>query len=372
MKKFLLIFLLICLLFTTACWDMIELEDRILPYSLAIDISEDSVKPFLFCFSYPNINAFGKSPTQDKLVYIINTNANSIFDATHELSSTDHYPIFLKHLNVLIMSEGVYTDEKNVRQIFDGVIRDFRINKMIYLLITKSSSHELLTTKLQSKRQETIEGLLVNLLRNEQESNKFTPIRIMEFIHDIDNRRVVVVPLATPNDDIEIAGGGLFKDYKFIGYIDDEENKDINILNNVAYSAELDMEYNGANLSFQLAKINSKKKLVKKDELKFEYTIKVDGQIQEYIIDEDKKIDSVEILEDLEDKLNKLIESELTTTIEKLQKVYNADVLGLLEYLYKFHPKIYKEVEDKWDSIFPFIEIDVNVDVEIRRRGLSI
>ena len=204
------------MIFMTACWDMIDLEDRILPYSLAIDLStNDSKNPLLFCFSYPNINALGKNPTQEELVYIINVNAKSLFDATNELTSREHHPIFLKHLNVVVMSEEVFTNEKHIRQILDGIQRDYLINKMLYLLITKASAQDLLEKKLESKRQETIEGLFVSLLHNEQESNKFTPIRIMEFIHDIDKRKVAVIPLAISADDIEITGGGLFKDYKF-------------------------------------------------------------------------------------------------------------------------------------------------------------
>ena len=373
MKKILLIFLCFSMIFMTACWDMIDLEDRILPYSLAIDLStNDSKNPLLFCFSYPNINALGKNPTQEELVYIINVNAKSLFDATNELTSREHHPIFLKHLNVLLMSEAVFTNEMHLRQILDGIQRDYLINKMLYLLITKASAQDLLEKKLESKRQETIEGLFVSLLHNEQESNKFTPIRIMEFIHDIDKRKVAVIPLAASVDDIEMAGGGLFKDYKFVGYIDEDMNRDVCILNDKAHTTELCLDYNKINLSLQLTHINSKKRLVKEDELKFEYNIKIDGQIQEYILDENKKIDSSEVTEDMEKAINKFIESQLSSTVEKLQKEYNADVLGILEYLNKFHPKIYKEVEANWDSIFPHIDIDVKVNVKIRRRGLNV
>ena len=243
MKKILLVFLSLSMLFTTACWDMVDIEDRILPYSLAIDSSKDeSDKPLFFCFSYPNMNALGKNPTQEEVVYIINVNAKSMFDATREITSRESHPIFLKHLNVVILSEEVFTNEKHVREILDGIERDYIVNKMLNLLITRSSAQELLEKKLESERQETIEGLLISMLRNEQRSNKFTPIRVMEFIKAMDNKRVAVVPLATPNDDIEIAGGGLFKDYQFIDYINAEMNRDINVLNDQANTTEIDIQ----------------------------------------------------------------------------------------------------------------------------------
>lgn len=377
MKKLLLIFLILSMVFTSACWDMIELEDRILPYSVAIDLNteeqDNNDKKSLFvCFAYPNINALGKNPTQEELVYIINSNANSIFDATSELSSRVYNPIFLKHLNVLIISEEVASNEQLVREIMDGLQRDFIINKMIEILVTKGSAHEIFTKKMESTRQETLEGLLISLLRNEQESNKFTPINSMKFIQYMDHKRVAVVPLTIPEPEITLSGGGLFKDYKLIGYISEDDNRHIAVLNNDANSDDIDYEYNGVNLSISLKEVKSKKKLVKDSEvLKIQYNVEMDGQIHQYIIDEDKKIDSQEVLVDMEDEIESIVEENIMATIDKLQSEFNADALGILEYLYKFHPKVYKEVEADWDNIFPHIEIDVDVEVNIRRRGLS-
>ena len=40
-------------------------------------------------------------------------------------------------------------------------------------------------------------------------------------------------------------------------------------------------------------------------------------------------------------------------------------------YLDKYHHKLWEEIEDDWDKIYPEIEIDVVVDVKIRRRGIT-
>ena len=84
----------------------------------------------------------------------------------------------------------------------------------------------------------------------------------------------------------------------------------------------------------------------------------------------DKKLQTTEVFEDIQNKIAKIMVDDFNQTREAT-KEFNADALGILEYLYKFHPKIYKEVEKDWDSIFPYIDIEVDVDVKIRRRGLS-
>lgn len=378
MKKFLLIVMIISLILSSGCWDMIELEDRILPYSVAIDLklekdkeqAED--KDFFISFSYPNINALGKNATQEDMAYVINANANSIFEARDEVSSRVHKSIYLKHLNVVVMSEEVFSNERFLRQILDGLKRDFIINKMVNLLITKESAHDIMMKKLGSKRQESVEGLLISLLHNEQMSTSFTPIVLKDFIQYMDHKRAAIIPLAIPEPEISLAGGGIFKDYQFLGYIDKDDNRNITLLNNQAKNEDIDFDFKGATISLFLDEIKSKKKLVRDGEfLKIRYQVEMDGEIHQYIIDEDRRINTQEDMEEIEKALAKIVKDEFTSTIEKLQKDFNADALGILEYLYKFYPKIYKKVEADWDSIFPYLDIEVVVQVNIRRRGLS-
>lgn len=378
MKKFLLIVMIISLILSSGCWDMIELEDRILPYSVAIDLklekdkeqAED--KDFFICFSYPNINALGKNATQEDMAYVINANANSIFEARDEVSSRVHKSIYLKHLNVVVMSEEVFSNERFLRQILDGLKRDFIINKMVNLLITKESAHDIMMKKLGSKRQESVEGLLISLLHNEQMSTSFTPIVLKDFIQYMDHKRAAIIPLAIPEPEISLAGGGIFKDYQFLGYIDKDDNRNITLLNNQAKNEDIDFDFKGATISLSLDEIKSKKKLVRDGEfLKIRYQVEMDGEIHQYIIDEDRRINTQEDMDEIEKALAKIVKDEFTSTIEKLQKDFNADALGILEYLYKFYPKIYKKVEADWDSIFPYLDIEVVVQVNIRRRGLS-
>lgn len=378
MKKFLLIVMIISLILSSGCWDMIELEDRILPYSVAIDLklekdkeqAED--KDFFISFSYPNINALGKNATQEDMAYVIDANANSIFEARDEVSSRVHKSIYLKHLNVVVMSEEVFSNERFLRQILDGLKRDFIINKMVNLLITKESAHDIMMKKLGSKRQESVEGLLISLLHNEQMSTSFTPIVLKDFIQYMDHKRAAIIPLAIPEPEISLAGGGIFKDYQFLGYIDKDDNRNITLLNNQAKNKDIDFDFKGATISLSLDEIKSKKKLVRDGEfLKIRYQVEMDGEIHQYIIDEDRRINTQEDMEEIEKALAKIVKDEFTSTIEKLQKDFNADALGILEYLYKFYPKIYKKVEADWDSIFPYLDIEVVVQVNIRRRGLS-
>ena len=358
------------------CWDMIEINHRIFPYTVGLDIDkEENVEDrLLVTFSYPNINALGKDPISEDKVFLVSGRADNIFEATHNLSNRVQEPIDLKHLKVLSISSEVASNEKLVRRILDGLNRDFVINKMVHLLVVKDSTKELLETKLDLVRQETIEGALYSLLRNEQHSTRFTSKTLSDFIEDMDIQGASHMPVGyAPDDEIIISGAGIFKNYKLIGYLNETENRDLALLNQEVIEDGLDINYKGINLSILVTSTKSKKRLVKKqDEFKILFSIEIEGHIHEYILDNDINIDTEERFKSMEKAMAKSVKPSLEKTIKKLQKEFNADVIGVSGYLNRFHPKVWKQLEEEWDSIFPQLDIDVEVDVNIRRRGLTI
>lgn len=72
----------------------------------------------------------------------------------------------------------------------------------------------------------------------------------------------------------------------------------------------------------------------------------------------------------MEEAINGEVKKEIDKTLEVIQKKYKADAIGVGEYIFNFHPKLWKQVEKDWEEIFSQMEIDVNIDTKIRRRGL--
>jgi len=83
------------------------------------------------------------------------------------------------------------------------------------------------------------------------------------------------------------------------------------------------------------------------------------------------EIESEEMLEALQDKAAATVKKDVVKVIEKLQKEYNADAIQISKHLSRFHPKLWEEIEKDWDKIFPYIDVEVDVKVFIRRRGLT-
>lgn len=74
------------------------------------------------------------------------------------------------------------------------------------------------------------------------------------------------------------------------------------------------------------------------------------------------------ILEELEERQKAAIEDEIMAAVFKAQEL-NADIFGFGEAVRRKYPKQWKQLEDKWDEIFPTLEVNMVVDAKIRRTG---
>lgn len=375
MKKILLYILIISIVFTTGCWDKVEINSRVFPYSVGIDLNhEEDGKDFVINFSYPNINSIGEEANSEKKSFIVSDKGDNIFDTIHQLTDRMQRPIYLKHLKVVIMAEEVAKDGELVKGIIDGLRRDYLINKMVDFIVVKGNTKEFTEVKSSSERQDSLEGPIHEILRNEQKSTKFTPKNLNSFIKDMEYSSASSVPLGkklSKEKEIMLGGAAIFKDYELIGYINEAENKNIDILKGEANQDGMDIKFNGKSLSVLMTNTKSKKELVDKKDLKIRFNVEIEGQIHQYYmhnIFENEESD--ELLKEMEKALEDTIEEDLVETINKVQKDLKVDLLGISKHLYKFHPSLWNHIKDDWDNILPNMDIEPKVKVNIRRRGL--
>ncbi|WP_127492225.1 Ger(x)C family spore germination protein [Paenibacillus glycanilyticus] len=69
-------------------------------------------------------------------------------------------------------------------------------------------------------------------------------------------------------------------------------------------------------------------------------------------------------------ELDKTIEKELASTIDKVQKKYKSDIFGFGEKLRMSDYKKFKEVKDRWDDEFAGAAVEVVVHVNVQRSGI--
>lgn len=372
MKRILILISIIALIFTTGCWDMVEINQRLFPYSIGIDLNPGEGDPYIITISYPNIYSIGKNATQEDRVYVISTIATSLFQGANQLSTRLQYPFYLKHLRVVIFGEELSKNGHVVREILDGINRDYVINKKIRLLSAEGMARDVLMGALKAKRQQVIEGTLFSMLRNDKGTSRYTAQTLTDFIRDTDMGGVALMPrVAQHGEDLKVFGGGIFKNYQFIGHLGEPENRAVALIRGEVKEDLVDAPFNGTTLSYAITGAKVKRELTNKENsLGLKINIEVEGTLKEYIYEQYSVNRDDALVRKMEEAIAGVIKKEVDRTIKLLQKEFKADALGIGEYLYKFHPKLWKEVSQDWDEVFSDMDIEVAVKVHIRRRGL--
>ena len=370
-KRILLIIILTTLILTTGCWDMVEINQRIFPYSIGVDLNHSEEEgDYIVTISYLNINAIGKNATQEERVFAVSIPATSIFEGTKKMSHTVQYPFYFKHLRALIVGEELAEDSHRMREILDGLSRDYIINKKLLIATAEGKAEDILKFVPKAVKQEVVEGTIYTLLNNTGSSVRFRSESLTDFIQDMDKGAVIVPRIKVENNDLKVFGGCVFKGYEVVGHIGEIENRGISFLIDEVKTGIIDAPYKDATLSYEITGQSMNRKLIKDDEnLKIKIDIETEGSLQEYII-RDKPEKDEEELKNMEKSIKEVIDKDIAHTLEVLQKQHKADAIGIGEYISKFHPKVWKEVSKDWDEIFSEMEIEVNVTSRVRRRGL--
>lgn len=371
MKKRSIILLMLLTIFLSGCWDMVEINQRLFVSSIGVDLyDEKGMNKYLVTYVYPNINAIGKNATEDKKKYTVSTPCSSIFQAGKEFSTNVEYPFYYKHLKVLILAKDVIKDGNMTREIIDELNRDTKINKKLLLLVAEDNAKDILESK--PPQGQISDGTIYNILRDNRSASRFTPQTLTTLITEMDCNGVSIMPRANKKGaELSISGAAIIKDYQFIGWIGEKENRAISLIKDKVEIELIDIPYKDSILSYAVTDVKSHKKVDIDDEIRANLFVGLEGYLQGYKMDNHINVFNNEVLLDMEGALEKQIKREIEETINLIQNQYNADVIGIGEHLSKFNPKAWKEVEDKWGEIFPEIKFDIDVDVKIRRTGLT-
>ena len=164
----------------------------------------------------------------------------------------------------------------------------------------------------------------------------------------------------------------IFKGEKMVGTLNEFETMFLQILkeDNIKFVLPIELE-NGNNISLEIMNINrSINAKIKDNKVVIDMSINIDTALSELASSEINYI-----LKDERDKLKKQSEKQIEIScykvIEKLQKEYKSDAIGYGDILKKRNPNVWKKMEYNWLDIFENIEVNLDINVEIKYNGVT-
>lgn len=399
-KKAGMVMLLMMVMILTGCWDAIEIEDRAIVTSLAIDkyipspsqeIEEEGRLPndvsrnrFIFTYGLPSAMFLQGKGEEANIVY--QTVGENLFSASRIMATRLGMQVFLGHLDAIVIGESVAKDSHLFREILDAIERDSLITRRASLVIAPESAAEVL--KVQQSLLPFTGDFITKIFRNKDRSYRSGTGNIGHVLENLYATGATTISRIIPGkEDLKVAGAAVIKDYQLRGWLGEIETRAVEIIKGRPVDAGISIEYGKTDarivsgeaahghdyhiIPIRLEYKTTKFHLQGEDPISIRIEVIADGGIQQFYFDPEQDLLNPELIHRVEEKASKAIQEELEGTIKKLQEEFQTDVIGVGRYISRYHPKLWKKIEKEWKETFPTIEIVVDVKMQIRRVGLS-
>lgn len=375
MKKRLLFVILLISISTmlVACWDMEDINERIFVTSVGIDFNNDKEKKgdYIITYVYPNIYAMGKNPTQEEDRFVVSTVTETLFDANRHLATRIDKPFYFKHLKVIVIGEEFLKYENLVKEVLDGLNRDSRINRNVKIAVAEGTAKDIL--EIRPKQEPITGGYLNEVIENDTQSSRFTSQTLTRLTKEFDISDVTLAPkVKKVKDDLVISGAAILRDYKLLGWIGEEENRILSIMNGKVKTELMNVSVDDVLVSYVITGVKCKKDVsTANNKIKATFDIHTEGYIQQYTFAKGKHTFQDGFIEKVEKELEKKIKKEAEDLVNHMQTFHKADIFGVGEYLSKHRPEVWKDIYKDWSKIFPDVDFEINVDSKVRRTGVT-
>lgn len=381
MKKLMLLSLIILTLFlNSACWDMLEIENRAYITAIGIDNIEgqEDLLNILVTYEYPNLSESGNQGTGGSPRFTICSEGPTLSDISRQVASRMDKDIFFKHLKVIVIGEDIANDEVQFSKIFKALDRSPDIGRKIVMLIADGKAKDVILTEMEES---PIVGHYISDIRQRQDVGKGYNLEdIGEILNQLrdEDRTFIIGRIRSNGEEIELGGSSVIKGRKTIGKLDEKETDVVMILKDELNEGKMTIVKDSGQsiLTYIIKKFEIERDMKIVDgNIKFAYNIKNEGFVEEYMEPEaiitETDITSTDKIKEIEKEINGYMEEIGLEVINKLQNELEADVLEVDKYTMNYHTDLWNQLKDNWSEEFAKIDFTINVDTKIRRTGLA-
>lgn len=387
-KKSLLLLSLVSILLT-GCWDSMELNDIAVVTGIAVDPGEDH--HYKMTVGYINPRQFSKqSPEQGAPVTVMTLEGDTLPEIAARMNIGVSRRLVFSHTRVLYINEKVA--EKGIATFLDSLERSPQFRNDFNILITRGNEAKkfpMMVDQLEKVPSMKVQKQIEHFVNGWGGAPK---VRLSDIIDAIVSKgRSPVASVVTIQGNPEkgknfdatmstehvanviLDGMGVFDKDRLIGVLTIEDARGYlwtQEIENTVVSIPCEEESNKDRV-MGLVITNSHIKLQTEYEGDTpQLKVNIYGEARINSLECVKDLTQMEVFEEIEEKAKTHIEKQVAGTIEKVQKEYGVDIFGFGEVLNRQNYKKAKEVEDMWDEEFKKGEVNVNVEIAVRRSGI--
>lgn len=282
----------------------------------------------------------------------------------------------LKSGQLRVALYGQSLAEKGIISIMDTLYRDVSISNMVYLAVVKGDVKDLLEHKYPHIND--IGSFLYDMFEQNIHSEEIMPCTLHDFLNSYFMLADPLLPIIQREDNqIVIKGLAAFKNDKMVTTFTSEEASVIHMVKSGFKSGLMEItidDVSGLPLKSKTKQLHlvvddattfRKIKLVSKEEPRFSIKIKMKQKLQEISLP--IEMDDMEVIKELEKKINERLEYRLQKLIKECQQL-GIDPFGFGE-IYRAGSRGETILIEDWRELFPKAKFDIEIDCHITRAG---
>lgn len=354
------------------CWDRVEIERNAFILGLGIDLGEEDT--LLVTYQIALLDAFkGEEGEKTKSTQQISIESDTLSKAANTLLRYfGNIPNFT-HCKLIVFG-GDYA-KSGIKESLDYLFRETEIRRVTSVCVTKGKAKEVLD--FEPKTAPSSAMVIDQIVSQNSTSNSgIYPFLDVGYLHQnfVRGSDIGIVQVTTNKDAVEVSGEGVFKNFKLVGWYTDQEVTGqrfiLGQIEKALLTAHLPPE-KGGRIILDAYNINTSTipKIIK-DNIKISVKIRMEGDVNEI-----QNPVSVKNTEELLRDWKRAFEEHVHTTVNdvyiKGRDLYNTDSFEIDDKIENYYPEFWKKNKGKWDELFKNVELELDIDVKIRRIGVT-
>lgn len=375
-------FLILLLPLLSGCYNYRELNELGITTAVSIDYKDNNF--YVIAEVINPIKQQDASSSNNSPFVNYNSSSSSLQDAFRKVVLESPRQLYAAQLEIIVLSEEVVNN--HLEEVLEYFARDPETRTEIKIIVaktedsTKAITLQTLLTSLSSS------NIIKSLDLQSKVLGMSYPVTLNELLNMyIDPYLEVVLPSMTlygnyeigdekenittssPKAIVKIDGSTITKDNKILGYLDLEESKILNLINDKLKETIIKMNYYDGYIIFEPNRIKVSRELDIKNNI---IKINISGYSKTKEIQSNINVKDPKEVEKLNKALNMELEKKITDTFNSIREKYGTDVFGFQELYYRTNYKYFKENCTNWyENIYPKIKLEVKANVRLYEKG---
>ncbi|MDF2959575.1 MAG: hypothetical protein K0S39_1310 [Paenibacillus sp.] len=367
--------IMLCLLFSTGCWDKKELNKMAVVIGVGLDKVDDKHYKATAQVIKPSPQNQGGRGGSELPTWSLSANGITIMDAIAELNRISPRRLYWPHLQLIVFGEDMA--RSGISTILTWFERDRDSRSGTYVTVTRGTAEELLNQKIELGNipSKAMADLIDSSVIRQITARK-TTLRDLVSILSTPG----IDPVLDVLDPKEIRGrietyalndGAVFRHERMVGFLTSDEVAAAEIINGTYRNAVLNVTCpRDANrfLTYLVTDFRKDIRLVHEEN---NYVMKVHVFMEGNLGDQSCLVDlfDPEARKNVEKAIAKEVKEMIQRTFVKTA-AWKSDIYGIGRELRRFYPEDWRTKQEQWPELLARTKFNITVDASIRRSGL--